>query len=165
VKKQIQKLGLPQQGSEPFEQPSTVGLLATGSHKNWSISIDDSSRPRKWFAEVRGPSFYLYFEIPSLEVVHEWFQFFDDSARRTKPRDMPGKGADQDGGACEGLEIGTFLGGKIAILRDTEFADRCFFLVGGKNSSFSSCLRITVAGTDLAALRETLRQVDEDLKD
>jgi hypothetical protein len=138
-------------------------LLASGSHRNWDVAIDESSRPRRWFAEVRGPAFYLHFQIPNLEIVHDWLQFLGKCPHKDGPLKKSGKGTVHGSGSCEDLRIGTFVGKAVTMVRDTEFPDRCFFVVAESIGSFSSCLRIPVAGEDLDALRESLRQVEEDI--
>jgi len=123
-------------------------LIASGSHKGWDVAIDEA-KPRQWFAEVRGPSFYFHFQIPRLEVVHEWLRFINGGPRQGRSRST----------SASELIVGTFLGEKVAIVRDSEFSDRYFLLVVGTDGSLPSCLRIPVAGEDLVALREALRQV------
>jgi hypothetical protein len=60
-------------GSKPIQASSetageNLGLLANGSSGSWEVSIDESvSGTERWFAQIEGPSLWLYFEIPSPE--------------------------------------------------------------------------------------------------
>src|SRR5688572_17469626 len=52
--------------ANPEQDSAAVGLLAYGSAGAWEVSIDESTTgEEKWFAQVEGPSVYLYFAIPS----------------------------------------------------------------------------------------------------
>jgi len=53
-----------------------LGLLAIGSSGRWEISIDEAiSGTERWFAQIEGPLIWLYFEIPSPEVISKEIRF------------------------------------------------------------------------------------------
>jgi hypothetical protein len=128
-----------------------VGLLANGSARSWEVSIDETIMgPNRWFAQIEGPLAYLYCEIPSLEIIGKTVQFL------TAPQTAAWS---QTTGT---LTIGAQGRTSISLVRDDEHPDRFFLVVGSKASP---TLRLAIAGTDLAAIVEALRQVEADLKD
>ena len=53
-----------------------LGLLANGSSGSWEVSIDQSvSGTERSFAQIEGPSLWLYFEISSPDIIPKIIQF------------------------------------------------------------------------------------------
>ena len=169
IDKQIKKAGLPTGGAMPFypqldknkkgepiirKAPGSTGLMAIGSSGSWEIAIDQTvSGPDRWFAQVEGPSVYLYFEIPSLEVV-------DQAIELLGFRRETGKNAAH--AARNGtLALGTSGSTQVKLVRDDEFPDRYFLVIEPKDGL---CIRFTLANDDLTHVIDALRQVKEDLE-
>src|SRR5437773_2194336 len=63
-----------------------TGLLALGSSGPWEVAIDETlSGPARYFAQIEGPSVYLYFEIPAVKLVEDVLDFLDPRVAATKP--------------------------------------------------------------------------------
>lgn len=132
-----------QKRSRSKSQKESIGLLACGAFGPWVIDIDDetvSGRDR-WFAQFDGPSVYLRFEIPSLEIIAQAIRFL-----------TAGEGE---------LALGSDKQTRVNLIRDDEFADRFFLVVEGKSGLH---IRFTVAGDDLKNLTEALQQAKEELE-
>lgn len=127
------------------EAKTTVGLLAIGSSGSWEVSIDQTTQGRdRWFAQIEGPSVYIYFEIASLEVIDQAIGFL------SQVEDLSNSG--------DSLALANGKTPQIVLLRDDEFADRFFLLVETSNRSV---VRLTLAGKDLADLADALRDAKE----
>ena len=135
----------------------SIGLLAIGSSGMWEIAIDQTtSGPKRWFAQIEGPSVYLYFEVPSLETVRQAIRFLaelpDEAGRNIAPA-----------AACDSAFV---LGGnkstRINLVRDDECDDRYFLVLEAINGPL---VRFTVTGEDLTHLTEALRQARDDIDD
>src|SRR5207245_4204455 len=99
-------------------QEGSVGLLAIGSSGPWDIAIDQStSGPQRWFAQIEGPSVYLHFEIPSLEIIDQAIEFLARSSGDTEKNAAPEARPDT-------LTLGTSKSSQVKLVRDDEFADR-----------------------------------------
>jgi hypothetical protein len=133
-----------------------LDLVASGSCGQWSVVIDEthSGRERR-FAQIEGPSVYLSFEIRSVRIVEKLVQFFE--GRRAAPL-PPGTPADE---GTASLRLGTSGRTPLSVLRDDEFTDRYYLLIGPE---MRPILRYTIAGKDLAQLSDALRQAREELK-
>ena len=48
----------------------SLGLTAIGAAGSWEIAVDEttSGTTQKWFAQIEGPSVYLYFAVQSPRV-------------------------------------------------------------------------------------------------
>lgn len=135
--------------------PENLGLLANGSSGSWEVSIDESvSGAERWFAQVEGPSFWLYFEIPSPDIIPMIIQFLLPPG--TERGEMPSRSSRRNGnlGISEAEET------PVTLVRDDEYGDRCFIVIG---RSESPIVRLSVAGEDLDNLVEALRQVEDDI--
>jgi hypothetical protein len=133
----------------PDEDRTQVGLTAYGRAGGWEVSVDEAlSGIEKRFLQIEGPSVYLYFEIPSPGILQELARFLEP------PESLEGE-------QRERLELGTFNGVAVDLLRDDEHADRFFFCIIAKGSG---SVRITVAGDDLKALSMAVIQVRDELK-
>lgn len=133
-----------------------LGLLANGSSGSWEVSIDETVVGKeRWFAQVEGPSLWLYFEIPSPEIIPRAIQFL--LPRGTKKEVMPGcfsRSSDR-------LDIGVAGETLVCLVKDDEYQDRYYFALGPGDSPI---VRYSVAGEDRDNLVEALRQVEEDIE-
>jgi hypothetical protein len=58
------------------ESKEGIGLLALGSSGPWEVAIDETmSGPARYFAQIEGPALYLYFEIPTIELIEDVLDF------------------------------------------------------------------------------------------
>jgi hypothetical protein len=138
-------------GSEGF------GLVATGSSGAWSIDLDETtSGEAKWFVQIEGPAVYLYFQIPSPATIDSLLQFLD-----RHPVPLDGEQTLESNGIDDSLRIGNFGRTAVTMIRDNEFPDRCFLVLG---PSGESCVRLALSGEELRMFTEALRQVREDLE-
>jgi hypothetical protein len=128
-----------------------LGLLANGSSGPWEVSVEETiSGDERWFAQIEGPSVYVSFEIPSPNIIGEAVRFLAEreptSSARGQGRICMSK--------CQGIPV--------SLVRDDEYADRCFLIVGPGDSPV---VRYVFAGEDLENLIESLRQANQDLID
>ena len=148
-------------GSKPIQASSetpneNLGLLANGSSGSWEVSIDESvSGTERSFAQIEGPSLWLYFEIPSPDTIPKIIQFLLPPG--TKREQMPGCSSRSGG---RQLDISESEETPVSLVRDDEYKDRCFIVVGRSDSPI---VRFSVAGEDLDNLIEAFRQVEEDI--
>ena len=148
-------------GSKPIRASSetpgeNLGLLANGSSGSWEVSIDESvSGAERSFAQIEGPSLWLYFEIPSPDIIPKIIQFLLPPG--TKREEMP---SCSSGSGGKLLDISEPEETPVSLVRDDEYKDRCFIVVGRSDSPI---VRFSVAGEDLNNLVEALRQVEEDI--
>jgi len=129
--------------------------MAIGSSGSWEIAIDQTtSGPERFFAQIDGPSVFLYFEIPSLEIIDEAIEFLTASS---------GNGEKNAAPAARGgtLALGTSKSTHVKLVRDDEFSDRYFLVIEPKDGTL---VRVTVTNDDLTHMIDALRQVREDLK-
>ena len=124
------------------------GLMANGSSGRWDVSIDETiSGTERWFAQIEGPSLWLSFEIPSPTIISKVNQFLA----------LPQPKGEQTEGR---LELGEAEGTPVALVRDDEYPDRGFLIVGPSDAPI---VRFAVAGEDWDNLVQALRQVEQDL--
>ncbi len=148
-------------GSKPFQASSetpgeNLGLLANGSSGSWEVSIDENvSGTERSFAQIEGPSLWLYFEIPSPDIIPKIILFLLPPG--TKREEMPGCSSSS---GSKLLDISEPEETPVSLVRDDEYKDRCFIVVGRSDSPI---VRFSVAGEDLDNLVEALRQVEEDI--
>jgi hypothetical protein len=122
--------------------------LAYGGSDRWDVSIDETvSGTQRWFAQIEGPSLWLYFEVPSPEIISKAIQFL--APPQTKPEETEGN-----------LNLGEAQGAPVSLVRDDEYKDRCFLVVGPNGSPI---VRFAVAGDDWHSLVQALHQVEQDL--
>ena len=134
----------------------SLGLLANGSAGPWEVSIDESvSGVERSFAQIEGPSVWLYFEIPSPDIIPKMIEFLLPS--RSKRAELPSCSPESSG---ELLDISGPEETPVSLVRDDEYKDRCFIVVG---RSESPIVRLSIAGEDLGNLVEALRQVQDDI--
>lgn len=134
----------------------SIGLAAIGSSGSWEIAIDQTTSGRdRWFVQIESPSVYLYFEIPSVEVIDSASEFL---------RDARGLGGDRAFHAARGgsLALGSNKSTLASLERDREFKDRCFLVLETKGGPL---VRFTLSGNDLVHVTEALRQIRGELDD
>ena len=130
-----------------------VGLLAFGSSGPWEVAIDETlARPARHFAQIEGPSVYLYFEIPSVELVDQVIDFL---AVHRNPR------ADS-ATTSETLCVVKNANAQVSLIRDDEFDDRFFLAV---QATSGPLVRLTLTTDDLHHIANALRCTKEDLDD
>lgn len=136
-------------GSECF------GLLANGSSGEWEVAIDEStSGPDRWFAQIEGPSISFYFEIPSVEIVGELLGFLESPPVTAK---ISSDGLSELNGS---LVLSKDKKTPVTLLRDDEYPDRFFLVVGLTDKPI---VRFVIGGVDVLNLTDALRQVKDDL--
>jgi hypothetical protein len=129
---------------------ATLGLLANGSFNGWDVNVDETtSGPDRWFLQIEGPSIYFNFEIPSLDTISQVGRFL--GARQT------GRGSRSNAE----LSIGENKHAPVRLLRDDEFADRFFLVIGPADAPL---VRYALSGVDLKSVVAALEQVVEDLE-
>jgi hypothetical protein len=132
----------------------TLGLLASGSCGSWSIAVDETtSGPDRWFLQVQGPAVYVSFQIRSPSTIRRISQFL---------RPQQPSGGRPSPGSDGGLAIGTGRPTPVRLLRDDEFDDRFFLVVGPADAPV---VWHTLGGQDLECVSAALKQVLEDLPD
>ncbi|MGC8644022.1 MAG: hypothetical protein ACP5XB_29535 [Isosphaeraceae bacterium] len=132
----------------------SLGLLANGSSGPWDVSIDETiSGNERWFAQIEGTSICLYFELPSLDMIPEAIRFLAPPAERVWAR------------AGSSTVKGELLISKrtelpVLLVRDDEFEDRFFVVVGQPDRPVVRCSLSSSAARDIL---EALRQAEKDL--
>jgi hypothetical protein len=131
-----------------------LGLLANGSSGSWDVSIDETiSGEERWFAQIEGPSVCLYFELPFLEIIPKVIRFLTPVASQA--------GASPDlSGTKDELLISKPSEIPVLLVRDGEFQDRCFVIVGQIERPIVTCSLTSIDSRDVL---EALRQAEEDL--
>ncbi|MES2789673.1 MAG: hypothetical protein V4719_08635 [Planctomycetota bacterium] len=125
-----------------------LGLSAFGRSKEWELSVDETtSGTDRWFAQIEGPSVYLYFEISSPRVIVDMLAFLEASQ-------LPSVGSPNE------MEIGLLGGSAVRIVRDVEFPDRCFLCI---QTQGPTTIQISFVADDLEALTNAARQVSDEL--
>lgn len=126
-----------------------LGLMANGSCGPWEVAIDEATSGRdRWYAQIEGPSITFSFEIPSLSTVRKMILFFETSHISDS--------RDRELGLAKSKKL------PITLLKDDEYADRFFLLVGLLSAP---TVRFVLTGEDVAKLATALRQVEEQLDD
>ena len=135
----------------------SFGLLANGSSGTWDVAVDEStSGPNRWFAQIEGSSISFYFEIPSVDIVGKMLRFIEPRSAASK---APANGRAEK--SCS-LVIGKDKKSPVTLVRDDEYDDRFFLVVGPMDSP---TVRFTIAGADAVRIADALRQITEDLDD
>ena len=128
-----------------------IGLLANGACGRWSVAIDKTiSGKDRWFAQLDGPSIYVYFEISSPRIVDDAMAYLDSSHVNAEPVGRIGR-----------LSIGGDKDIPVSLVWDDEFADRVFLVVGPDSAPI---VQYTISGADISEIVDALRQVKEDLE-
>ncbi len=136
---------------------ASFGLLANGSSGPWEIAIDETtSGADRFYAQIEGPSVTFYFEIPSVDILGKMARFLVPHQAPTKESST---GSLAGGGS---LVIGKDKKSPITLVKDDEYEDRFFLLVGPVDSPV---VRFVIAGMDAVKIVDALRQVVQDLDD
>jgi hypothetical protein len=130
----------------------TTGLVANASVGSWDLAVDEAiDGPERWFAQIEGPSIYLYFEITHPRVVPDAVRFIE--ARRS------GLGNATDGALRE-MPIGQLGRLPVHLLWDEEHHDRLSLMVGDLENA---CVRCDIGGGEIGFLLDALRQLTDSL--
>jgi len=136
------------------EGNETLALFANGSSGKWAVDVDQTtSGTDRWFLQIDGPGVHFYFQIAAPEIVMQLLKFLDGELPLAKTRNRLSEESPV-------LIIGKERQKPVAVLRDDEYSDRYFFAIGPENSPL---VRVTIAGSDLADLRNALRQTKEEM--
>ncbi|HVC94250.1 MAG TPA: hypothetical protein VND64_11195 [Pirellulales bacterium] len=141
--------------THPTSRGSSIGLMAFGSSGLWEIAIDQTtSGTDRWFAQIEGPSVYLYFEIPSLGIIDQAMEFLAC---------CPGKAGRNPAHNSQGgtLPLGASKSMQVNLIRDDEFSDRYFLVIEPKHEL---SIRFTLTGDDLKNVENALLQAKDDLE-
>jgi hypothetical protein len=136
------------------ESKDGVGLLALGVSGPWEVAIDETlAGPRRYFAQIEGPSVYLYFELATVKAIDEALDFFSVHPRdaRAKPFDKNGK-----------LSVAKNADAQISLTRDNEYDDRYFLVIEAKSGPH---VQFTIADDDLSHIVKALRDAKDNLAD
>jgi len=135
-------------------QDENFGLLANGSSGPWEVSIDETvSGLERWFAQIEGPSIYFDFELSSLDIIPTTIRFLTALAEREE--------VSHDSSRTNGvLLISKANQTPVSLVRDNEFEDRCFVVVGHIDRPM---VRYSLIGDDSHNIVEALHQVAKDL--
>jgi hypothetical protein len=139
---------------EQKERKDGVGLLALGTSGPWAVAIDETlSGPPRYFAQIEGPAFYLYFELARVKVIDEALDFLSVHLRdaRKKPCDKNGA-----------LSLAKNTDPQISFTRDDEFDDRYFLVIETKSGLH---VQVTMADDDLNHIVKALRGAKDDIGD
>jgi hypothetical protein len=132
-----------------------LGLLAIGSCGSWEIAIDETtSGPEQWFAQIDGPLVSVRLELSSLDVLDKALHLLDANKIGEK---TSANGARHKRGV---VILGKNLKTPVSLVRDDEFADRYFLVVG---ASENAIVRLTLSGADAAQVVGALRQIRGEL--
>ena len=136
------------------EGKAEVGLLAFGASGRWEVAIDETlSGPSRYFAQIEGPSVYLYFELATVKTIDEAIDFFSAHATnaRSQPFDKLGK-----------LSIAKKSDPQISLIKDDEYDDRYFLTIEAKSGLH---VQFTIVGEDLSHIVNALEDAKDDLED
>jgi hypothetical protein len=128
--------------------------MANGSSGAWEIAIDEALSGGRWRAQIEGPSVSLHFEISSPNVVGKIVRFLAKHSVKSK---RSSNGALKRG---DSLVVGGTNLVPVTLVKDDEFDDRFFFVLGPTDSLTA---HFVLAGTDVSEIAQALRQVKEDL--
>jgi hypothetical protein len=138
----------------PEKADGDFDLVASGSSGEWRVFVDETHvGPEKWFAQIQGPSIYLSFAIPSAKMIDRLVHFLAECSE-LHPSSRSRKSNNT-------LLIGGDKRMPVTLIRDNEYADRFFLMVGTGNGPV---VRYVVAGKELVKLIAALRQARDELK-
>ena len=140
------------EGETKNDEP--VGMIANAVSETWDVALDQTvSGIQKWFAQIEGPSVYLYFQIESPCVIRQAVTFIGTRKLRRKIKDVPTRD-------CE-LMLGKFAGVPVSIIRDDESSSRCFLSIGHSGNSFA---QFKVSGIELKRFTDALAQLADEVE-
>jgi hypothetical protein len=136
------------------ESKEGIGLRAFGSSGPWEVAIDETlSGPARHFAQIEGPSVYLYFEIPTIALIEDAIDFLVAPSRDARAKSFTKNGT---------LNIVKNADAQVSLTRDDEFDDRYFLVIEAKSGPL---VRFTITDGDLGHIAKALRDAKEDLED
>jgi hypothetical protein len=130
------------------------GLLAIGSCGAWQIDIDEALSGEQLWAQIEGPTARLYFEIPSVDVLGKMVRYLAPRSSKS------GRLANGSAKKLSPLALGGTAAMPVSLVKDDEFDDRFWFVIG---PSDSLAMHLVIAGSDVTEIAEALQQVEEDL--
>ena len=134
----------------------SFGLLACGASGAWQVDVDETTSGRnRWWAQIEGPLSSFYFELPSLDVIGKMAMFLCKQSASAKHC------TNGQSKRLETLILSKDKKTPICLVRDDEFNDRFFLVVGPMDKS---TVRFVIAGKDALHISEALQQVQEDLE-
>ena len=135
---------------EQLHAVDPAGLAAFGRCGVWEVSIEQETSGReRWFVEIEGTAGALRLQIGSFDNLLSTVAALRHETRQ------------RNGSQPESRELFSGERAQLRIVRDDEFADRCFLLLDSDEFQ----LRLTVAGNDLVHLCEAFDQAVADLDD
>lgn len=125
-----------------------LGLLALGAAGRWEVALDETlSGAERHYLYLEGPSISCHCEIASTALVGAMIRFLEPNLAPSNETS---------------LVLGKDTLAPIALVKDDEYADRYFVVVGPPERPI---VQWTIAGTEVAQLADALRQAQEDLDD
>jgi len=138
------------------EKELALGLVANGSAGPWDVSVDETTEgASRWFLQLDGPAVSLFFEIDSPSIIDRVVHFLEQPS-------VPRAGTSDSTTGEEQVSVGHFGPYAVLLVRDNEYADRYFFIIG---PSANTTIRIGLVGEDIGLVMKAFRQVREDLQD
>lgn len=135
-------------------QATKWGLAAIGTSGPWQVDIDQSLSGRsRWEVEIEGPTVYVRFEIPAIEIIERAVRFLSEVPQKNRRNALNGENSSS-------LVLSKARSPRICLIRDDEFADRYFLLAHTENGP---TIRFTLTGGVLTHLIAALRQALEDI--
>jgi hypothetical protein len=128
----------------PENSKQSWGLAALGNSGQICVDVDEAtSGPERWQLTLDCPNWHLRFDIIGPQAVTHWLAFLNahDGMIETAT-----------------LSLGTFLGSPVVIIKDDEFADRFFLVVGGEQTA-----HFTFTAEGVQDLKTALKQTAESL--
>lgn len=117
--------------------PQSLGQLASGTSRCWSLAVDETIENGKYSLEIDSPAIYLTFDLLDIDVLPKAQRF------------LTNKGEPE-------LCLGQFLSSPVTLVHDNEDFPRVFLVVGTPGGAV---LRVTLLEDDMRMFREALAQV------
>jgi len=143
-----------------------VGLAALGRAGAWDVALDETvvalgetfEGPQRWFVQIEGPAFYIYFEIHHPRIIDESVTFLN---RHLCP-DNSSQGSASPPDRGDELELSHFGDSVVSLIWDSESNQRCFILIRG-TGEFRA--RLCIERSDLQELTDALEQMRDELSE
>ena len=140
--------------TKPDARDGDLGLLANGSSGPWDVSIDETiAGEERWFAQIEGPSVSIYFDLSSPDIISQAIRFLATTTEQAGVR----HGSARANGE---LRISKPTELPVLLVRDDEFEDRIFLVVGDVDRPV---VRWTLTPSESRDILEALNQAQEDL--
>src|SRR5579872_4966428 len=96
----------------PDVEQNSFGLVASGIAGAWEVALDETVEgTQRWFAQIEGPTCYIYFQVRHPRVIEEMAKFL----RRHLCQDKCLQGSTPSPDHSEEIEL-SHLGGSIVSL-------------------------------------------------